>query len=223
MVIVHYIQKHILDELRASDSRRYAELNPDEIESGHFRYHLTQLVKDGYVEQLDRGLYALTTSGKHHVDTLSEGRVTARPMPKVITYTLLRDTDTILLYKKPKQPYLGLLNMVGGKLHEGETAQHAAAREVYEKAGVTIPSPELAGIFEVMIHTGNDLLTHVIAYVFVADVTPAEIDSPLLQPVATSDLLHRDDLAPDFLPMYQRIQNRNSIQIATFDISSGTI
>ena len=96
---MHYIQKHILDELRVEESVRYTQLNADEIESGHFRYHLTQLIKGGLVEQAERGLYRLSPAGLHAVDRLSKGRVNAVAMPKVITYILLQCGDTVLLYE----------------------------------------------------------------------------------------------------------------------------
>ncbi len=196
---------------------RYAQLNSEGVESGHFRYHLTQLIKDGSIEQAGRGLYRLTTKGQHRVDTLSEHRVNATPMPKVITYTLLRDGDMVILQNKQKQPYLGLLNMIGGKMHEAETSVQAAVREVHEKTGKDIAPPGLAGIFEVIIRTGHDVLTHAMAYVFVADIDADDFDVPSLRAVDVTQLESLTDLAPDFLPIFHQIWNSSALQVSAID------
>ena len=215
---MHYIQKHILDELRVVGSMRYAQLNTDGIESGHFRYHLGQLVTDGYVQQLERGLYGLTSNGQQYVDTLSEHRVNAWAMPKVITYTLLVDSNTVLLQQKTKQPYRGLFNMIGGKLHHGETALAAAMREVHEKTNVHINAPKHVGIFEVQITGDNGLLTHAIAYVFVAQVSAADFDDSVVPAVAVTELNAMTDLAPDFMPIFTRIHDADAVCVESLEL-----
>lgn len=215
---MHYIQKNILDQLRVADSMRYAKLNTTEVESSHFRYHLTQLIQDGYVQQLERGLYGLTLKGQSYLDKLSEHSVMLTPMPKVITYTLLRDGDTVLLQEKSKQPYAHLLNMIGGKLHEGEVAQQAAVREVSEKIGAVINSPELKGVFEILINSDESLLTHVIAYVFVAEVDAAGFMSHSVKQLAKTDLETAKNLAPDFMPIFNAIDKTTAIAVDSFTL-----
>ncbi len=214
---MHYIQKHILDELRTGEAIRYAQLNREGVESGHFRYHLTELIKGGYIDQLERGLYQLSLKGQHFVDTLSGQRIKPNPMPKVITYTLLMDGDKVILQEKQKQPYLGLINMIGGKLHEGETAEKAAIREVLEKTGLIINDPKLVGIYEVLIRKGGNLLTHTIAYVFTADVNAAEFTLPSLRAVANTEVQNLPNLAPDFLPIFNQVCGTKTIQVGAIE------
>jgi ADP-ribose pyrophosphatase YjhB (NUDIX family) len=216
---MHYIQKHILDELRKKDSVRYAKLNNNEVESGHFRYHLGQLTKEGYVEQLERGLYGLTPSGLSYVDKLSEHKVTLTLMPKVITYTLLKDGKMLILQEKSKQPYMSLLNMVGGKLHEGELAEQAAVREIHEKTGVTIEAASLSGVFEVLITSSKSLLTHVIAYVFVANIDSKSFEHANVRLVNLDELAAITNLAPDFMPIFNSIIESPNIAVDRFEIS----
>lgn len=217
---MHFIQKHILDELRTVETMHYAPLNTNEIESGHFRYHLSQLVKDGYVEQLERGVYGLSLKGQQYVDKLSENRINPFPMPKVITYTLLRDGGTFLLQEKIKQPYMGLLNMIGGKVHHGELAHVAAVREVHEKTGHIIEPPKLRGIFEILIKKNDELLSHAIAYVFVADVNVNDFDSDSFASLRADDLKTATNLAPDFLPIFHNIINHPDICIESLELVS---
>lgn len=215
---MHYIQKHILDKLRRTSAMRYVQLNPGEIESGHFRYHLMQLIKEGYVDSIERGLYTLTVSGQHAVDKLSENRVNATPMPKVITYTLLREGSKILLQQKSKQPYLNLLNMIGGKVHEDETTQAASMREVYEKTGIEISDPYLAGVFEILIKSYNNILTHAIAYVYVANINVSAHPVASLQVMDIPELNNTANLAPDFMPIFTKINGITSVQVDTIEI-----
>ncbi|MFZ1301470.1 MAG: NUDIX domain-containing protein [Candidatus Microsaccharimonas sp.] len=214
---MHIFQKDIIDKLRVVDSLRYSQLQPDDVESSHFKYHLNQLIKDGLVTQRSRGVYELSDKGKIYTDRLSENRVHSQPMPKVITYTLLHDSDNYYLYRKNKEPYRGLLNMVGGKLHLGETPQHASIREVLEKTGIRIAATKRCGVADIQIYTPNDLLSHVTVYIF-----SAELLEPNNQLVAVQkdDLVVRDDLAPDLLELIEQINaaEKPFVVDLTFDL-----
>jgi len=45
--------------------------------------------------------------------------------------------DRVLMCKRHKEPYLGLFNLVGGKIEPGETGCDAAYRELREETGIT--------------------------------------------------------------------------------------
>jgi ADP-ribose pyrophosphatase YjhB (NUDIX family) len=212
---MHFIQKHILDELRTVDEMRYAQLCMHGVESGHFRYHLQQLVKDGYVEQMERGLYRLSATGQSYVDKLSENRMNPMAMPKVITYTLLTDGDKILLQNKTKQPYMNQLNMIGGKLHEGEIAMDAAVREVYEKTERTIENLKLRGVFEILINKDGNQVTHAVAFVHETEVQASDFNTAGLQVVDRNDLSSLTNLAPDFMPIYKKLVSNKGVQFGS--------
>jgi ADP-ribose pyrophosphatase YjhB (NUDIX family) len=212
---MHYIQKSILDELRLVSSDHYAMLNKHDIESGHFRYHLGQLITDGYVQQLERGIYSLTTKGQQYVDELSSHRIHPEKMPKVITYTLLTYDDKILLQKKPKQPYKDLFNMIGGKVHLGESTEGAAVREVLEKTGETIVSPKLRGVFEVRVNEADTLFTHVIAYVYEAALenVPDSVVS-----FTRTKLNDSSELSPDLLALLGKIESNETCVVDSISV-----
>jgi ADP-ribose pyrophosphatase YjhB (NUDIX family) len=203
---MHMYQKHILDLLRGADSLRYSELQPDGVESSHFKYHLDQLIRDGLVEKTGRGVYALSGKGKAAVDRLSVGRINPFQTPKVITYTLLQDADNYYLFRKDKAPFLGTLNMVSGKVHLDERSADASVREVMEKAGESIDAPRLKVIAEVRIHQDAQLISHFVAYVF---VTEYRGDSPRLEKVAKRELNGRSDLASDLLELLRAINDES--------------
>ena len=47
------------------------------------------------------------------------------------------DEQRILLCERKKDPYLGLYNLVGGKIEPGEQGLDAAYRELWEETGIT--------------------------------------------------------------------------------------
>ncbi len=48
-----------------------------------------------------------------------------------------RDASRVLMCKRHKEPYLGLYNLVGGKIEPGEDGLAAAYRELKEESGIT--------------------------------------------------------------------------------------
>ena len=48
-----------------------------------------------------------------------------------------KERDKMLMCKRLKDPYIGLYNMVGGKIEEGENSEDAAYRELLEETGIT--------------------------------------------------------------------------------------
>ena len=195
---MHFIQKHILDFLRVREKANYTDLMLDGVESGHFRYHLKELEKAGLVESSSRGVYQLTPAGKSRMDELSEGKVNPDKMPKVITYTLLHDDENVYLYKKPKEPYLDTLNLVGGKLHRGEDTVEASRRELIEKLDYQAEEAKVCGVFASKIYSGELLYTHSIAYVCSVEVSNTPKGTVA---IAKSDIDDADDLAPDAIDM----------------------
>ncbi len=48
-----------------------------------------------------------------------------------------KERTKMLMCKRIKNPYLGLINMVGGKIEEDEEHESAAYRELFEETGIT--------------------------------------------------------------------------------------
>jgi len=214
---MHIYQKHILDELRQHSERRYSQMQPKDIESSHFKYHLDQLLKEGLVEQKSRGVYGLTLKGMSAVDRLSSHGVNPKQSPKVITYTLIKNAEHYLLWRKDKQPYLGLLNMVGGKLHTGESSHEAAKREILEKTGLTITEVEQRAVAEIKIRNDDTLISHVIAYIYEAPLSSD--DTANLVPIRFADIAEQPDLAPDTLEIITALASNETPLLLDLDIA----
>ena len=215
---MHIFQKQILDQLRQTSQLRYSDLQPDDVESGHFKYHLDQLIKEGLVEQVDRGVYRLSVKGKSKVDRLSSDRVNPHLTPKVITYTLLQDEEHFYLVEKQKQPYLGLINMVGGKVHLGESTDEACIREVFEKTNIKLDSAKLLGVAQIRINHEQNLLSHAVAFVYIADIKyDTEMHKELIQ-IPKAKVHSFKNPAPDTLQLIDSINSSSQLFSADLDI-----
>ena len=191
--------------LRVTESCRYAELQPKEIESSHFKYHLNQLINDDLVIRKSRGVYSLSDKGASTVDKLSSGRTTLRATPKLITCTLIHDDSQYYLYKKDKEPYRECFGFVGGKIHEGESSEVAAKRELQEKLNFTAKSINFCGSAEVRISKNEKLYTHAVAMIF--EASKDEDLANKLHAIHKTELDSVKNTAPDVLPIITAIES----------------
>jgi 8-oxo-dGTP diphosphatase len=126
----------------------------------------------------------------------------ARSTPIRIAAAIISDQDgRILLVKKRDTKFF---MQPGGKLHQGETAPHALARELNEELGCTLVQTEFLGVFSAP--AANEPLHIVEALLFSATITghiqaASEIDEiAWVEPSLPRDLplapLTRDHVLP---------------------------
>lgn len=60
--------------------------------------------------------------------------------------------DRVLMCKRRKQPYIGLLNLVGGKQEPGESGRQAAWRELKEETGIGKGDIDLIHLMDFVYH-----------------------------------------------------------------------
>lgn len=65
------------------------------------------------------------------------------------------DCEKMLMCKRLKDPYKGLINMVGGKIEENEEHEAAAYRELFEETGITREQIRLTHIMDFTYHLDN--------------------------------------------------------------------
>jgi 8-oxo-dGTP diphosphatase/2-hydroxy-dATP diphosphatase len=67
---------------------------------------------------------------------------------KLLTLVLIHENDKVLLGLKKRGFGVGLWNGFGGKVHEGETIEDAAKRELLEESGLTVNTMEKIGVID---------------------------------------------------------------------------
>lgn len=194
---MHSLQKYILDRLRLKQPLSYSDMQPKDVVSSHFQYHLKSLQNEGLIQKESRGQYSLTHAGQAAVEYMSMGSDTLVRMPKVITYTLLTHDDKLLLLRKQKEPYRNLIEPVAGKIHFGEDVTDAAQREIYEKFGLRLARPTFRGVANFLITKNNQPLTHMTVYAHSAELTSLPNPLPDTMVVIPTDTLDtQTDLVP---------------------------
>lgn len=66
-----------------------------------------------------------------------------------------KDCGKMLMCKRLKDPYKGLINMVGGKIEENEEHETAAYRELFEETGITREQIRLTHLMDFTYHLDN--------------------------------------------------------------------
>lgn len=66
-----------------------------------------------------------------------------------------KDCEKMLMCKRLKDPYKGLINMVGGKIEENEEHEAAAYRELFEETGITREQIRLTHLMDFTYHLDN--------------------------------------------------------------------
>ena len=66
-----------------------------------------------------------------------------------------KDEDKILMCKRERNPYKGLLNFVGGKIEKNESGFDAAYRELEEETTITKNDITLSHLMDFTYHFGN--------------------------------------------------------------------
>lgn len=134
---MHRIQNHIISQLISATNLRYADIKPAEVEGNLFMYHLRQLLNAGLVQKRIDGRYELSPEGQLYADRLSLQTLAPRAQPRIVTLVACQNqSGEYLLYRRRRQPLIGMVGFPYGKIHLGEAIAVAAARELQEKTGL---------------------------------------------------------------------------------------
>lgn len=96
-----------------------------------------------------------------------------RPLAIAVS-AVVRD-GRILLLRRVKGSYAGLLGMPGGKIEQGEHASEAAEREVLEESGIESKVRRFMGTVSEHEEEGGEVINHYLLFLFELDPKGAEI------------------------------------------------
>lgn len=157
---LHDFQKALLKKLAGHKSLRFNQLHIDELTSEHMNYHLKELIKFNLVAK-EGNEYMLTDAGKDYSNLMDNNVEIIEKQPK--TSVLLRvirerkDGEVEhLLSRRLRQPYLGKVGRLTGKVRFGETITAAAKRELYEETGLVATEVVLEEVYHKLRHNPDE-------------------------------------------------------------------
>lgn len=160
---LHEFQLLILKNLVNRLDARFNDLLIEGLGSEHMNYHLQKLVDLELVgKNAKTGRYTLTDFGKDYSNLLDDEVEIVEKQPKtsVLLNVVQKDAKTgevkHLLSKRLRQPYLGKIGKLTGKVRFGETLQEAANRELYEETGLRARKVILEEVFHKVRYRGGN-------------------------------------------------------------------
>lgn len=215
--VKHKIQENILSYLLHQKIARFRDMRPSRIDTNLYSYHLTQLVKNGFVKKIDDG-YTLDTAGLIYCDSLGiETKPTSR-QPKIVTMFVVQNSNgDLLLQRRTKQPYIDMWTLPNGKLHINDmTLIDAAKREAVEKIGVLDQEMQHAGDSYVRVLRDGETVTMTLAHIFAFNRDDVETNANTIW--ARPHKLHTMELAPGISEIIARTFFRDPFFFEEFDV-----
>jgi len=133
--MLHHIQKSIMDKLATTETKRYGELKPAELDGNVFVYHLKALLIEKYVTKSEQGDYRLTQKGKDYIVHRYENPLLQAH--SIFLIAVSRD-DAWLMRERLVQPLLGMAGFIHGEPIANEAIAVTAARRLQEKTGLDV-------------------------------------------------------------------------------------
>ncbi|MDB5166035.1 MAG: putative hydrolase [Candidatus Saccharibacteria bacterium] len=138
---LHPVRWQILDDLRHRESARYSDLQkPSGLDSDVFKFHIKNLLANGWIQKNDTGEYALTAAGKEFANNLDDDRRTTKKQPKLSIIIHAKRTNSgreeFLFQKRQRNPYWGYWGHIGGAIPWGQEPEDVAASELLKQTGL---------------------------------------------------------------------------------------
>ena len=92
-------------------------------------YYIRRLIKDGYLQSVARGEYAITPKGSLRI-TITNGTHVAVPRPRLIVVLVPERGREYVVLRRKIQPFIGKYEWPGGAIEFGESLPVAADRMV---------------------------------------------------------------------------------------------
>jgi len=165
---MHFIQRRIITSLAKSAPLRFSQLLPPGMPNNTFSYHLKKLLEKEYVVLEADGYHATRKALKTvHFEQAQGARKVGPPTISMIYVT--NNQGLVLLLKRHNEPFNHWYGIPSGLIHQNETLQIAAQRELFEKT--TIESGDnlsLAGVldFRYLEASSKDTFIHAIAFIY---------------------------------------------------------
>jgi len=134
----HHIQRSIVYHLAFTESMRFNELKPDDIDNKLFTYHLKKVVAAGLVVKTPDGEYTLTPEGRRvgKGALKKQSRMIDRAYSILLLAARRKEDGAWLLYKRQTHPLLGLVGFMQAQPLADQNTLDVAAAACEDQTGL---------------------------------------------------------------------------------------
>lgn len=116
-------------------------------------YYVKQLVKEGYLERVSRGIYKITLKGAISLNRTKVNQLHVL-RPRIISVLVAQQDERYIIVRRKIQPFIGKAEWPAGAYELGESREVAARRMCERHTGYS-GNPQFSGFFR-QIETLND-------------------------------------------------------------------
>lgn len=158
---LHTEQSKILHQLLFANQLKYSDMKPEDMEGSQFTYHLKQLLQKGYIEHTD-DFYVLTIKGKEFANQMDTDKKVFKKQAKVSNLLAIIRYDNkqkvieqVLMYKRLKNPFYGLIGHPTRKFWYGQEMSTAAEDAIEVECGLTGEAETIGTLHFLIEHQGQ--------------------------------------------------------------------
>ena len=207
---MHHLQKKILVTLANESPLRFTKLRPATVPNNTFAYHLKYLLETAYIENSPNG-YRATRKGLKSIEYSDAPKATL-PLKVLTMSIILDDKKRMLLRRRTSSPVRGWYGIPAGTIHEAESTEEAARREIKEKTGIIVSNPVFKGLldFRYINRTTKDTYVHAIAFIYthqIKGLPEGFLPDPSIGEFMWSDL-KQDNILPEVIVAFDMLKNK---------------
>jgi ADP-ribose pyrophosphatase YjhB (NUDIX family) len=219
--ITHHIEKHIIKVLAYVPVARFSEMRPPRTDSNLYSYHLSKLLKQGFLGRKDRG-YSLTPKGLQYVDRLSMRSMRPILQSKITTCILVKNEfNEIILSKRGKQPFLSAWGLPLGKTHvDDESIYTSAKRELFERTNVVVDTLEHVGDCYVKMIIDGYQISNIFSHAFYGELSKDSVTLSSFARWLSLDDIDKIDMVPGARELVRLVSQANThfFEELTFEV-----
>jgi predicted transcriptional regulator/ADP-ribose pyrophosphatase YjhB (NUDIX family) len=154
----------ILKNFSKQKKLRFAEL-VNNIPSNKGAYYIKKLINQGFIVK-NKDFYEITTKGENflsYLDKLEEPTEIKQPIHDV--FLIAMKGNKILIQKRKKRPFLGIIAPIGSRIRNGESIFKTANTKFFRDTGLS-GEFELKGLIDSITIKGGKIFLHHILNVF---------------------------------------------------------
>lgn len=171
------IEKEIFRKFMYNKKLKYNEIWDKKIcSSSHFDYHLKNLINNDILKK-ESEYYVLTNKGFNLVTSIDGIEIKTKGKPLVCSFVIGYKDGQVLLNTRKKQPFLGYLNIPGGKVELGVSKIKQAETEFLEETGFLAKDLKLKCVTEKISLDSetNEVAHHIIGYFYICHEFEGEL------------------------------------------------